>query len=76
MTFPTFRFTRSDLAPPRRSHFGAPQQWGSVGSCSPLEEEFIQKEQEQQLERRWRVEGEVEEKKSSGKVRQEEKAVG
>lgn len=59
--FPAFRFTRSDLALPRRSHFGAPRLRGSVGSCSLLEEEFIQKEQEQQLERRLGVEGELEE---------------
>lgn len=65
-------FTRSDLAPPRRCQFAAPQLWGSAGSCSLLEEEFIQKEQKRKLERRWRVGGEVEEKKLSGKVSQEE----
>ncbi|GLD74805.1 zinc finger protein 219 isoform X1, partial [Lates japonicus] len=43
---------------------GAPQLQGSVGSCSLLEEEFIQKEQEQQLERRWRVQREVEERRN------------
>ena len=43
--FPTFILACSDLAPSRHSQFGA------------LEEEFIQKEQEQQLE----SEGEVEE---------------
>lgn len=43
---------------------GAPQLQGSVGSCSPPEEEFIQKEQEQQLERRWRVQREVEERRN------------
>lgn len=64
---PAFRFTRSDLALSRRSQFGAPQLRGSVCSCSLPKEEFIQKEQEQQLERRWRIEGEDGESRGGGK---------
>lgn len=47
--FPTFKFARSDLALSRRSQNGVPKPRVSVSSCSPPEEEFIQKQRKQKL---------------------------